>query len=126
MVVYNVMTHELPFTDLLEVRDSWRVERDVSDHGRRPSGLTRASSEGTVSLPPVLVELVEQCWAEAPDARPPASVIVARLRAARADASSSGRRPSDEKQWPLRMGALVARRGSMSEPQPMKAEKSSV
>jgi len=126
MVVYNVMTHELPFTDLLAVRDSWRVERDVSDHGRRPSGLTRASSEGTVSLPPVLVALVEQCWAEAPDSRPPASVIVARLRAARADASS-GRRPSDEKRWPLRMGALVDRRGSMSEQRPsMKGEKTSL
>lgn len=37
MVVYHMVTHELPFSDVLEVRDTWRVERDVSENDHRPS-----------------------------------------------------------------------------------------
>jgi hypothetical protein len=74
MVVYHMVTHELPFSDVLEVRDAWRVERDVSENDRRPL------LPDSAGVSQVLRGLIRACWSAVPDQRPPAAAVVSALR----------------------------------------------
>jgi Ran GTPase-activating protein (RanGAP) involved in mRNA processing and transport/GTPase SAR1 family protein len=74
MVVYHMVTHELPFSDVLEVRDAWRVERDVSENDRRPL------LPDSAGVSQVLRGLIRACWSAFPDQRPPAATVVQALR----------------------------------------------
>lgn len=76
MVLYCLMTHEMPFADVLEVRDAWRVERDVIEHNLRPQ-----LAAATTGLYATLRNLIVACWAALPEQRPAASEVVTALAA---------------------------------------------
>jgi hypothetical protein len=99
MVLYCLMTHEMPFADVLEVRDAWRVERDVIEHNLRPQ-----LAAGATGLNATLRNLVVACWAALPEQRPAAAEVVAAL-AADNDLHASQR---------LQLNASTRRWGAMS------------
>jgi Ran GTPase-activating protein (RanGAP) involved in mRNA processing and transport/GTPase SAR1 family protein len=72
MVVYHMVTHELPFSDVLEVRDAWRVERDVSENDRRPT-------LDNNSVLTVFSTLIRVCWDADPAKRPSAQMVATML-----------------------------------------------
>jgi hypothetical protein len=72
MVVYHLVTHELPFSDVLEVREAWRVERDVSDNDRRPT-------LDNNSVLTVFSTLIRVCWDADPAKRPSAQMVATML-----------------------------------------------